>query len=219
MQPGEFVEAIEALPRRKAGTQLRCYKLSKRFDQDISAVCAAFAPAPRRRPGRRYCASPSAAWPRSRSAPACDRGLPARREPGTSTTLITAQQRWPPSSRRSPICAPAPITARAPPPTCCTVFSRNPARTSRSTAAGGQRFRGGRLMEDRVRQQARETAPGASVPHESAALHVAGEATYVDDIAGARGHALYCARPEQQAHARIADRSRRGAGRRPAWSR
>ena len=29
-------------------------------------------------------------------------------------------------------------------------------------------------MEDRVRQQARETAPGSEVPHESAALHVAG---------------------------------------------
>jgi xanthine dehydrogenase small subunit len=34
--PGEFVEAVE-LPKAQAG--LRCYKLSKRFDQDISAVC------------------------------------------------------------------------------------------------------------------------------------------------------------------------------------
>ncbi|UCH41694.1 MAG: xanthine dehydrogenase small subunit, partial [Gammaproteobacteria bacterium] len=42
MQPGEFVEAV-IVPRPEAGTQLRCYKLSKRFDQDISAVCAAFA--------------------------------------------------------------------------------------------------------------------------------------------------------------------------------
>ena len=35
-------------------------------------------------------------------------------------------------------------------------------------------------MQDRARQQARETAPGRAIPHESAALHVAGEATYVD---------------------------------------
>jgi xanthine dehydrogenase small subunit len=35
-RPGEFVEAI-SLPR--AADRLRCYKLSKRFDQDISAVC------------------------------------------------------------------------------------------------------------------------------------------------------------------------------------
>ena len=38
-QPGEFVESIE-LP--KAQDRLRCYKLSKRFDQDISAVCGCF---------------------------------------------------------------------------------------------------------------------------------------------------------------------------------
>lgn len=35
--PGEFVEAI-TLPKQP--DTLRCYKLSKRFDQDISAVCA-----------------------------------------------------------------------------------------------------------------------------------------------------------------------------------
>ena len=37
--PGEFVEAI-TIPRQP--DQLRCYKLSKRFDQDISAVCGCF---------------------------------------------------------------------------------------------------------------------------------------------------------------------------------
>jgi xanthine dehydrogenase small subunit len=38
-RPGEFVESIE-LP--KAQDSLRCYKLSKRFDQDISALCGCF---------------------------------------------------------------------------------------------------------------------------------------------------------------------------------
>lgn len=37
--PGEFVEAI-TIP--KFAPNLRCYKLSKRFDQDISAVCGCF---------------------------------------------------------------------------------------------------------------------------------------------------------------------------------
>jgi xanthine dehydrogenase small subunit len=39
-QPGEFVEAV-TLPRptSERPDRLRCYKLSKRFDQDISAVC------------------------------------------------------------------------------------------------------------------------------------------------------------------------------------
>ncbi|NNC23483.1 xanthine dehydrogenase small subunit [Salinisphaera sp. USBA-960] len=38
---GEFVEQIR-IPRLSSDEQFRCYKLSKRFDQDISAVCAAF---------------------------------------------------------------------------------------------------------------------------------------------------------------------------------
>ncbi|HSR81723.1 MAG TPA: FAD binding domain-containing protein, partial [Hyphomicrobiaceae bacterium] len=40
-QPGEFVEAIE-VPLLADPERLKCYKLSKRFDQDISALCAAF---------------------------------------------------------------------------------------------------------------------------------------------------------------------------------
>ncbi|MGI9395683.1 MAG: xanthine dehydrogenase small subunit [Boseongicola sp.] len=38
-QPGEFVEAVTFT---KSAPDLRCYKLSKRFDQDISAVCGCF---------------------------------------------------------------------------------------------------------------------------------------------------------------------------------
>jgi xanthine dehydrogenase small subunit len=41
LQPGEFLERIR-LPVRSAGRQFRAYKVSKRFDQDISAVCGAF---------------------------------------------------------------------------------------------------------------------------------------------------------------------------------
>ncbi|MBV1869201.1 MAG: xanthine dehydrogenase small subunit [Marinosulfonomonas sp.] len=38
-EPGEFVQAIE-IPRQP--DRLKCYKLTKRFDQDISAVCGCF---------------------------------------------------------------------------------------------------------------------------------------------------------------------------------
>jgi xanthine dehydrogenase small subunit len=41
-EAGEFVQGLR-VPVRVAGRQFRAYKLSKRFDQDISAVCAAFA--------------------------------------------------------------------------------------------------------------------------------------------------------------------------------
>lgn len=41
-QPGEFVERIR-IPKPRKNQSVRSYKLSKRFDQDISAVCGAYA--------------------------------------------------------------------------------------------------------------------------------------------------------------------------------
>jgi xanthine dehydrogenase small subunit len=41
LQPGEFVEKI-LIPLPDDGTQVESYKVSKRFDQDISAVCGAY---------------------------------------------------------------------------------------------------------------------------------------------------------------------------------
>ncbi|MCP4335049.1 MAG: xanthine dehydrogenase molybdopterin binding subunit [Gammaproteobacteria bacterium] len=55
----------------------------------------------------------------------------------------------------------------------------------------------------RANQQARETAPGQAIPHESAALHVAGEATYVDDIAELAGTLHVALGLSSEAHARI----------------
>ena len=41
LAPGEFVERIR-VPHRTPGAHFRTYKISKRFDQDISAVCGAY---------------------------------------------------------------------------------------------------------------------------------------------------------------------------------
>ena len=41
LRPAEFVESIR-IPVPPDGAELRCHKLSKRFDQDISAVCNAY---------------------------------------------------------------------------------------------------------------------------------------------------------------------------------
>ena len=41
LRPGEFVAAVRIPETREENTILRSYKLSKRFDQDISAVCTA----------------------------------------------------------------------------------------------------------------------------------------------------------------------------------
>jgi xanthine dehydrogenase small subunit len=42
MQPGEFIEAV-TLPKRQVQQQFRAHKVSKRFEQDISATCCAMA--------------------------------------------------------------------------------------------------------------------------------------------------------------------------------
>jgi xanthine dehydrogenase small subunit len=42
LQPGEFIERVR-VPLPRPGVRFAAYKISKRFDQDISAVCAAFA--------------------------------------------------------------------------------------------------------------------------------------------------------------------------------
>ena len=41
LEPGEFIERID-VPLPQPDWEFRCYKVAKRFDQDISAVCAAF---------------------------------------------------------------------------------------------------------------------------------------------------------------------------------
>ena len=41
LRPGEFIRVIR-IPKLKPGARFAAYKLSKRFDQDISSVCAAF---------------------------------------------------------------------------------------------------------------------------------------------------------------------------------
>lgn len=41
-RPGEFVQEV-FIPLRRTGLQVAVYKVSKRFDQDISAVCGAYA--------------------------------------------------------------------------------------------------------------------------------------------------------------------------------
>jgi xanthine dehydrogenase small subunit len=67
LEPGEFVQAI-VVPLPAPGQQLRAYKISKRYDCDISALCAGPVAAARRRHRAPTRASPSAAWRPSSSA-------------------------------------------------------------------------------------------------------------------------------------------------------
>ena len=76
--PGEFVTGID-VPRLRPGEIFRCYKISKRFDQDISALLGAFrfTVAGRRIAGARVAYGGMAATPkRARATEAALEGLP-----------------------------------------------------------------------------------------------------------------------------------------------
>ena len=74
LHPGEFVAAVR-VPRARKGVSLRSYKIAKRYDQDISAVCGAFAVelAGGKIRGARVCFGGMAAIPRR--AENCERAL------------------------------------------------------------------------------------------------------------------------------------------------
>jgi xanthine dehydrogenase small subunit len=74
LRTGEFLRALR-VPRAKAGMLLRSYKIAKRYDQDISALCGAFALelAGGRVRSARVAFGGMAAT--ARRAPACERAL------------------------------------------------------------------------------------------------------------------------------------------------
>jgi xanthine dehydrogenase small subunit len=110
---GEVIAAIR-IPLLDAGVEFACYKLSKRFDQDISTVIAASVS----RAGTAKCMScapPMAAWRRARCVPQmsskpCAGGLGAWQPSPVSMSFSRA------TSRRYRITAAAPATGRAPRP-------------------------------------------------------------------------------------------------------
>ena len=105
-------------PRRGA-TALRAYKISKRFDCDISAVCAGLAIALDGGTRDATCASPSAAWRRSSSArrrprPRCAASPGARRRCDAAQAAL-AQDFTPLTDMRASAALPHAASRR----TCC----------------------------------------------------------------------------------------------------
>ena len=81
----EIIAAIR-IPLLQPGTSFTAYKLSKRFDQDISTVIAAFRLRVDERQGRASCARPMAAW-RRRAARAKHVEAAITGKPWTADTL------------------------------------------------------------------------------------------------------------------------------------
>ena len=88
-RPGEFVEAV-VVPKVPAGRVFRLYKLSKRFDQDISAVCAGISVGVEagRVTDARIAFGGMAATPKR--AQACEAALTGR--PWTQATVVAAAE-------------------------------------------------------------------------------------------------------------------------------
>jgi hypothetical protein len=156
--PGEFVEAV-SIPVQP--DRLRVYKLSKRFDQDISAVCGAF-----------NVTVEDGTVTAARIAFGGMAGTPKR---ATHVEAALIGQPW--TRRRSK--PPAPGSGRTTPRSATCAPRRLPAGDRDEHAAA--------LFRGHVGEPGLGAGGGAMsvqkpLPHDAAPLHVTGAARYVDDI-------------------------------------
>ena len=178
LAPGEFIEAVE-LPPAPPGQIFRCWKVAKRHDQDISALCGAFAVA--------------LADGRVSHARIAFGGMAATPARARATEAALVDQAW------------AETTLEAASAALATDFT--PLTDLRASATYRRQAAAGLLR--RLWLETRGTAPlrladltptapptpaaaeaaehrpppiGQPLPHESAHLHVAGSAAYTDDL-------------------------------------
>ena len=210
LEAGEFIEAIE-VPRLAAGTAVRGYKIGKRYDCDISAVCAGLAirieharvvhvrfafggmAAIVKRAALAEAAVLDAQWDeetlqRALDAlahdftPMNDLRASARYRQKVAANLL--RRLWMETRVETPLAIDA-----------LTVWSICEAQaSSRPTVASGRsRPRAIAFALDTMNREAdpfvlepakagATQGMGAAVAHESAALHVSGEAAYIDDL-------------------------------------
>ena len=184
---GEFVTGID-VPRLGSDQVFRCYKISKRFDQDISALLGRLqvhrGGAPRRRCACRlrwhggYAETRRRRGGRPQGPAACGPGRLGRRLRGPGVGFPAhrrhaGQRRVPAGRQRRRSCA-RPCTRRA----------ARQARRPGSWACGP----GGRSVPPDVPQPDR-TAPadgrnsvGRALAHDSALGHIQGTARFIDDV-------------------------------------
>lgn len=96
MMPDELLATIE-VPLPDAGQEFRSYKLAKRFDSDISAVCAAFA--------LRFAPAASSAVPRIVDARIAFGGMAATPRRATVAEAALAGQPWSEATVRAAMAA------------------------------------------------------------------------------------------------------------------
>ena len=218
-RPSEFVEAI-IVPKPRDGLRFRAYKISKRFDQDISAVLGAFALDARRtarsRRARIAFGGMAATPKRARNGrggadrPALERGDGARRRWPRWREDFTPINDW----RAS-----AGYRARVAGNLLRRLLHRDHRRSATETRAGRRPEPGpclSRGIAERIAGGVQPAARATTAPGK----HVTGEATYIDDLPAPAGLLHVYLGISAKAHARIMRaRSRAGArgARRRRW--
>jgi hypothetical protein len=198
LKPAEFVVSVR-IPPRQAGLLVASYKVSKRFDQDISAVCAAFAIQLQQRARGRCQDSLWGHGGRSESSGG-ERGASDQRgvERVHSGSHYGRAGGGFPSTERSAGEQQLSTSVRS--KSVTQIFHRD--RLPSGCLANGSRTPGGELTV--MVAQAYEIEPliGDAPRHDSAHLHVSGLALYADDIPlpvnalhAAFGRQQHCARP------------------------
>jgi xanthine dehydrogenase large subunit len=176
LEPGEFVQGI-VVPLSSMSRRVAAYKISKRFDSDISAVCAVFAVELDRdivRDARCVFGGMAAVVKRAAAVEAALVG-----KAWSSATVSAAQDALttdfqPLSDMRASAAYRMEVSRN--------LLQRFWLETQGAIASS--RAQTGQPAPQRLAMQAmREGASvGSALPHESAHLHVAGEARYTDDI-------------------------------------
>ena len=196
LAPGEFVAAVR-VPRRADSLAFRSYKVSKRYDQDISGVCAAFAVdlADGHIGRARVCFGAMAAVPKR--AARCEAALNGAR--WSAATIEKAAQALAADYQ--------PISDLRASRRVSLARRRQPA-SALPCGRVGRRGRHQRLELRGSRADVSERSEtlgvvGSAERHESAHLHVSGEALYTDDIAVPRDTLCAAVGTSEKAHARI----------------
>ncbi len=197
LAPGEFIEGI-IVPLPAANTQLRSYKISKRFDCDISAVCAGLAvtldpadgqPVKLVQAARLAFGGMAAVVQRAAHAEAALHGQPWTEATVRQAMLALAQDFTPLSDMRASAAYRLDVAQQ--------LLWRFWLETRDQSPLGASQLHVGQLPPAPAAASVSALQRGSSLAatgevgtaraHESAALHVRGEATYVDDILEASG--------------------------------
>ncbi|MDD3329191.1 MAG: xanthine dehydrogenase molybdopterin binding subunit [Zoogloea sp.] len=178
LAPGEFIEAVE-LPPAPPGQRFRCWKVSKRHDQDISALCGAFAIAlaDGRVSHARIAFGGMAATPaRARATEAALVGQPRDETTLEAASAALATDFTPLTDLRASAAYRRQAAAGLLRRLWLDTRGTTPLRLADLTPAAPPTPAAAETAEHRP------PPIGQPLPHESAHLHVAGSAAYTDDL-------------------------------------